>query len=187
MKIKNRSRKRSNLRSGSGFVSLWKLHLFSLALLSLRKNGGLLVVYIRAGKAVFLAVAVRENAWELLKLGLISGYKRSHKSAGIAVRRIRAFPFLPTPLTFRLWSSENQVVGIGSRSTRINQSRCTFSRVVICLVLTLLLPTLTIWFSLDHKRNLSGIEHTLCASDYDSDSDSVASEKQPFKIFRHSD
>ena len=33
-----------------------------------------------------------------------------------------------------------------------------FSRFVIGLVLPLLLPTLTIWFSLDHKRNLSGIE-----------------------------
>ena len=112
--------------------------------------------YIRAGKAIFLAV--RENAWEPLKLGLISGYKRNHKHAGIGVRRIRTFPFLPTPLTFRLWSSENQIVRIGSRSRRRNQSRCTFSRFVICLVLPLLLPTLTIWFSLHHKRNLSGIE-----------------------------
>ena len=63
---------------------------------------------------------------------------------------------------------------------------------MIGLVLPLLLPTPTIWFSLDHKRNVSdgvvsGIEtlfsldHKLYASDYysDSDSDSVASENQP--------
>ena len=58
---------------------------------------------------------------------------------------------------FRLWSSENKIVGIGSRSGRINQSQCTFPRFVIGLVLLLLLPTPTIWFSLDHK---------LYASDY---------------------
>ena len=65
---------------------------------------------------------------------------------------------------------------------------------MICLVFLLLLPTPTIWFSLDHKRNVSdgivsGIEtlfsldHKLNASDYDSDSDSdsVASEKSPLE------
>ena len=56
---------------------------------------------------------------------------------------------------------------------------------MIGLVLLLLLPTPTIWFSLDHKRNVSEIgtlfslDHKLYASDYDSDSDSVASENQP--------
>ena len=39
--------------------------------------------------------------------------------------------------------------------------------------LPLLLPTPTIWFSLDHK---------LYASDYDSDFNSVASENQPLNI-----
>ena len=83
-----------------------------------------------------------------------------------------------------------QIVGVGSRSGRISQSECTFPRFVIGLVLLLLLPTPTIWFSLDHKRNVSdgvvsGIEtlfsldHKLYASDYDSDFDSVASENQP--------
>ena len=54
---------------------------------------------------------------------------------------------------------------------------------MIGLVLPLLLPVLTIWLSLDHKRNVSGIgtlvslDHKLNAFDYDSDS--VASEKQP--------
>ena len=39
-------------------------------------------------------------------------------------------------------------------------------------ILPLLLPTPTIWFSLDHK---------LYASDYNSDSDSVASENKPLE------
>ena len=58
---------------------------------------------------------------------------------------------------------------------------------MIGLVLLLLLPTPTIWFSLDHKRDVSdgvvigtlfSLDHKLYASDYDSDSDSdsVASE-----------
>ena len=61
---------------------------------------------------------------------------------------------------------------------------------MIGLVLLLLLPTPTMWFSLDHKRNvrdevvseigtLFSLDHKLYASDYDSDSDSVASENQP--------
>ena len=60
---------------------------------------------------------------------------------------------------------------------------------MIGFVLPLLLPTLTIWFSLDQKRNVSRIgtlfslDHKLYAFDYDSDVDSVASEKQ---ILRHS-
>ena len=64
---------------------------------------------------------------------------------------------------------------------------------MIGLVLLPLLPTPTIWFSLDHKRNVSdgvvsGIgtlfspHHKLDASDYDPDSDSVASEHQPLEL-----
>ena len=64
---------------------------------------------------------------------------------------------------------------------------------MIGLVLLLLLPTPTIWFSLDHKRNVSdgvvsgigtlfSLDHKLYASDYDSDSDSVASENQPLPL-----
>ena len=54
------------------------------------------------------------------------------------------------------WSSENQIVRVGSRSRgRINQSQCTFPRYVIDIVLPLLLPIPTIWFSLDHKQNIS--------------------------------
>ena len=58
---------------------------------------------------------------------------------------------------------------------------------MIGFVFLLLLPTPTIWFSLDHKQNVSdgvvsgigtlfSLNHGLCASDYDSDSDFVASE-----------
>ena len=57
-------------------------------------------------------------------------------------------------------------------------------------ILSHVLPTPTIWFSLDHKRNVSDgvvsgigtlflLDYELYASDYDSDSDSVASENQP--------
>ena len=109
-------------------------------------------------------------------------------------KTIRTLPFLPTPLTtpsltLCLRSSENQIVGAGSRSGRINRSQCTFPRFVIGLVFLLLLPTLTIWFSLDHTRNVSdgvisgigtlfSLDHKLYDSDYDSDSDSVSSENQ---------
>ena len=62
---------------------------------------------------------------------------------------------------------------------------------MIGFVLLLLLPTPTIWFSLDHKWNIRGgvisgirilfsLDHKLYASDYDSFS--VASENQPLKI-----
>ena len=83
------------------------------------------------------------------------------------------------------------MVGVGGRSGTINQSKCTFPRFVIGLVLSLLLPIPTIWFSLDHKRNVSdgvvsgmgtlfSLDHKVYASYYDSDSDSVASENKPF-------
>ena len=87
--------------------------------------------------------------------------KWSHKGDGIGVRRIRRFPFLPTPLTtpsltFRLWSSENQIVGVGSRGGRTTKPIAKSGN-VHCdwFILPLLLPTPTIRFSLDHKRNVS--------------------------------
>ena len=71
----------------------------------------------------------------------------------------------------------------------MNQSKRTFPCFVIGLVLLLLLllPTPTIWFSLDHKRNVSdgvvsgigtlfSLDHKLYASDYDSNYDSFATE-----------
>ena len=125
----------------------------------------------------------RKSTYDLVKIKNWSR-KRNQKRDGIGVGRIRTFPFLPTPLTtlslpFRLWSSKNQIVGVGSRSGRINQSQCTFPRFVIGLVLLFLLPTPTIWFSLDHKRNVSdaivseigtlfSLVLKLYASDYDS-------------------
>ena len=131
-----------------------------------------------------------QSAYDLVKIK-----NWCHKHDGIRVRRIRTFPFLPTPLmtpslAFCLWCSENQIVGVGSRSSRINQSQCTFPCFVIGLVLPLLLPTPTTWFLLDHKQNVSNrvvsrirtlfsLDHKLYASDYDSDSDSVTSENQP--------
>ena len=62
-----------------------------------------------------------------------------------------------------------------------------FPHFVIGLVLLLLLPTPTIWFSLDHEQNISdrimsgirtlfSLDYKLYAYNYDSDSDSVASE-----------
>ena len=75
----------------------------------------------------------------------------------------------------------------------VKQSQCTFPRFLTGLVLTLLLPTPTIWFSVDHKRNVSdgvvsgigtlfSLDHKLYASDYDSDSDSVVSENKPSSV-----
>ena len=64
---------------------------------------------------------------------------------------------------------------------------------MIGLVLLLLLPTPTIWFSLDHKWNVSdgvvsgirtlfSLDHKLYTSDYDSHFNSVASENQPYGL-----
>ena len=78
-------------------------------------------------------------------------------------------------------------------------SQCTFPCFVIGLGLPLLLLTPTISFSLDQKQNISdtvvsrigmlfSLDHKLYASDYDSDSDSVASENQPLEVAHpHSD
>ena len=63
---------------------------------------------------------------------------------------------------------------------------------MICLVFPLLLPTPTIWFSLHHNRNVSdgvvseigtlfSLDHKFYACDYDSDSESVASENHEGK------
>ena len=96
-----------------------------------------------------------KSAYDLVKIKNQSR-KWRHKR-----NRIRVFPFLltllPTPsLTFRLRSSENHIVRVGSRSRRINQSQCMFPRFVIGLVLLPLLLTPTIWSSLDHKLNING-------------------------------
>ena len=62
---------------------------------------------------------------------------------------------MTSSLTFRLWSSENQMVGVGSKSRRTKP--ITKRGNVHCdwFILPLLLSTPTTWFSLDHKRNVS--------------------------------
>ena len=69
---------------------------------------------------------VRNSPYDLVKPKNRSR-KWIHKRDGIIVERITSLDFLPTPLTtpsltFFLWSSEtseNQTVGVGSRSGRI--------------------------------------------------------------------
>ena len=116
----------------------------------------------------------RKSAYDLMKtkVGVVSGVISATESESEESER---FHFFRHRLRLRRLRS-NQIVAAGSRSGRINQSQCTFPRFLIRLVFLLLLPTPTIWFSLDHKRNVSdgivsGIEtlfsldHKLYASD----------------------
>ena len=85
--------------------------------------------------------------WWKLKIGVVvSGVVSSTESESEESERLHFF---------RWWSIENQIVNVGSRSGRINQSQSTFPSFVIGLVLLLLFPTPTIWFSQDHERNVS--------------------------------
>ena len=122
----------------------------------------------------------RKSTYDLVKI-----YNRSRKRDEIGFRRIRTFPFFVRLRLRPLGSAYDLVIGVGSRGGRINQSQCTFPRIVIGLFFWRLLPTPTNWFSLDHKRNVSdgvvsgmetlfSVDYKLYASDYDSDSDSVA-------------
>ena len=85
-------------------------------------------------------------------------------------------PITTPSLSFRLWSSEHQIVGVGSRSRRTKPITKRGSVHCDWLILPLLLPTPAIWFSLDHKRNVSdgvvsGVGRKWKRSDsYDSDS-----------------
>ena len=104
---------------------------------------------------------------------------------GVVIRSLKSLwsssvpiPLTTPSLTFCLWFSENQIVGVGSRSGRTTP--ITNRGNVHCdwFILSLLLPTLIIWFSLDHKRNasdgvVSGVGRKWKRSD-SSDSDSVA-------------
>ena len=77
----------------------------------------------------------------------------------------------------RLRSSENWVVGVASRSGRTKPITKRFNEHCDWLILPLLLPTPTIWFSLDHKRKeatgvISGVARKWKRSD-SSYSDSV--------------
>ena len=85
--------------------------------------------------------------WWKLKIGVVvSGVVGSTESESEESERLHFF---------RWWSVENQIVDVGSRSGRINQSQSTFPSFVIGLVLLLLFPTPTIWFSQDHERNVN--------------------------------
>ena len=85
--------------------------------------------------------------WWKLKIGVVvSGVIGSTESESEESERLHFF---------RWWSVENQIVDVGSRSGRINQSQSTFPSFVIGLVLLLLFPTPTIWFSQDHERNVN--------------------------------
>ena len=91
----------------------------------------------RVGVGVVSGVARALMTQWKSKIGVVSGVTSATESEPEESER---FHFLPTPLTtpsltFRLWSSENQIVGVGSRSGRISQSECTFPRFVIGLVL----------------------------------------------------
>ena len=64
----------------------------------------------------------RKSAYDPVKFKHRSRKRSLNKRDGIGVRRIRTFPFFATPFTtpsleFRLWSSENQIVG--SRSGKL--------------------------------------------------------------------
>ena len=90
----------------------------------------------------------------------------------------RSHPLTTPSLTFRLWSSGNQIVGVVSRSRRTKPITKRGNVHSDWLILPLLLPTPTIWFSLDHKRNVSdgvvsGVGRKWKRSD-SSDSDYVA-------------
>ena len=86
---------------------------------------------------------------------------------------------LTTPsLTFRLWFSENQIVGVRSRSRRTKPITKHGNVHSDWLILPFLLPTPTIWFSPDHKRNVSNRVVSRVGREWkhsdSSDSDSVA-------------
>ena len=112
------------------------------------------------GVGVGVGVVRALMTWWKSKIGVVSRVISATESESEESER---FHFLPTPLTtpsltFRLWSSENQIVGVGSRSGRINQSQCTFPRFVrIGLVFPLLHATPTNQFSLDSQRNQNAV------------------------------
>ena len=110
----------------------------------------------------------RKSAYDIVKIknrfisGVISATELESEES-------ERFHFLMTLLmtpSFGLRSSENQIVGLGSKRGSIKQSQFTFPRSVIGLVRLLLLATPTTQFSLDRKRR------TL----------SVAREKQPSHV-----
>ena len=119
---------------------------------------------------------------------------------GVVIRSVELYDLLKTAFWFRWRSSENWLVGVACRSGKTKPIRTKRGN-VHCdwFILPLLLPTPTIWFSLDHKRNeateseenanVPTLRTPIPSSlwlhifsqghkrSYDSDSDSVASEK----------
>ena len=73
---------------------------------------------------------------------------------GVVIRSVELYDLLKTAFWFRWRSSENWLVGVACRSGKTKPIRTKRGN-VHCdwFILPLLLPTPTIWFSLDHKRN----------------------------------
>ena len=130
------------------------------------------------------------STYDLVKMKYWSHKCNKDQSVSISSN----FAYMALLLLFRLWSRENQIVGVRSRSGRTKSiTKCGN---VHCdwFVLLLLLSTPTTWFSLDHKRNVSNwvvsgigtlfsLDHKLHASDYGSNSDSIINENQPLWFF----
>ena len=156
-------------------------------------SGGLLrLVFTIDGVGVLVSGVIRAlMTWWKPNIGVIS----ATESESAESERFHFFQLcLWLFLLFRLWSRENQIVGVWSRSgrtkpiTKCGKVHCDW------FVLLLLLSTPTIWFSLDHKWNVSNwvvsgigtlfsLDHKLYASDYDSNSDSLTIENQPIRFF----
>ena len=71
-------------------------------------------------------------------------------------QKLRTYDLVKTAFRFRLrFCRENQIVGVGNRG-RITKPITKSGNVHFdWFILLLLLPTPTIWFSLDDKRNIS--------------------------------
>ena len=100
-------------------------------------------------------------------LRLVFRSDRVGVGGGIVIRSIKIYDLVKTAFWFfrfqlqRAWlcplrSSENWVVGVTSRSGRTKPITKPGNVHYDWFILPLLLPTLTIWFSLDHKQNVSG-------------------------------
>ena len=124
--------RRKNLFSSHGFrfSMAWNLSQFVCYL----DEWIILLRLVSTSDGVGVGVVKALMTWWKSKIGVVSGVRSATESESeLESERLH---FLPTPLTtlslnFRLWSRENQIVGVGSRRGRINQSQCTFPRPVI--------------------------------------------------------
>ena len=154
-------------------------------------GGPLRLVFTIDGVGVRVSGIIGASTYDLVKMKYWSHYK-CNKDQSVSISS--NFAYMALLLLFRLWSRENQIVGVRSRSGRTKSiTKCGN---VHCdwFVLLLLLSTPTTWFSLDHKRNVSNwvvsgigtlfsLDHKLHASDYGSNSDSIINENQPLWFF----